>query len=106
MRNPTVATSLVSTVRSYAPGFIFTTALPPAICAAATAAIRHLENGELGARAAPGTGGAGQSDTRRGRFAGHAEHDTHCTASRWRPGEVQGTERSAAVSAWHLHSAY
>ena len=27
---------------SYAPGFIFTTALPPAICAAATAAIRHI----------------------------------------------------------------
>ena len=71
--------ALCDFIRSYASGFIFTTALPPAVAAGALASVRYLKVSDIRATAAPVPGGAAARGAGRGRGAARPQSQPHRT---------------------------
>lgn len=87
---------VVDTIRSYAPGFIFTTALPPAVLAGALASVEHLKQSEI-ERLRAHNNAAYLKQSLRGRSLPFLEGDSHIV-----PLIIGHAECCKAVTDWLL----
>jgi 5-aminolevulinate synthase len=97
--------ALIDAVRSYAPGFIFTTALPPPVAAAATAAIRHLKTSHWERERHQNRAARTKAVLTAARLPVMNQPYAYCADPCRQSGVLQGGRRPAARRARHLHSA-
>jgi 5-aminolevulinate synthase len=71
---------IVDVIRSYAPGFIFTTSLSPVLVAGVLASVKHLKQSGEERAAQQANAAAPQAIICRGRATGDAERDAYCSA--------------------------
>ena len=89
--------ALVDAVRCNAPGFIFTTSLPPAVAAAALASVRHVRQNDW-LRKKHQERAATLKAAARGRgAAGHGKRNAHCSGPRRVSRTGQADHRSAVA---------